>query len=162
MGWNYLFNVHSQTGVVQLVNFGNGQEISSCTLHWAKSLIHDELKWTHWGRDKMDAISQTTLSNAFSWMNMIEFRFKFHWSLFLRVQLTIFHYLSQWRLDCRRIYASLSLNELIHVSKGARGGHFKILTLDLANTLKAWDWCLELSNCSEINSLRPSDAYMRR
>ena len=24
---------------------------------------------THWGRDQMDAISQTTLSNAFSWMN---------------------------------------------------------------------------------------------
>ena len=24
---------------------------------------------THWGRDKMDAISQTTLSNAFLWMN---------------------------------------------------------------------------------------------
>ena len=47
---------------------------------------------THWGRHKMDAISQTTLSNAFSWTNMIEFRFKFHWSLFLRVQLTIFHH----------------------------------------------------------------------
>ena len=25
---------------------------------------------THWGRDKMDAISQTTLSNAFSWMKI--------------------------------------------------------------------------------------------
>ena len=25
---------------------------------------------THWGRDKMDAISQTTFSNAFSWMRM--------------------------------------------------------------------------------------------
>ena len=40
---------------------------------------------THWGRDKMDAISQTTLSNAFSWMKMLEFRLTFHWSLFLRV-----------------------------------------------------------------------------
>ena len=44
---------------------------------------------THWGRDKMDAISQTTFSSAFSWMKMFEFRLKFHWSLFLRVQLTI-------------------------------------------------------------------------
>ena len=44
---------------------------------------------THWGRDKMDAISQTTCSSAFSWMKMFEFRLKFHWSLFLRVQLTI-------------------------------------------------------------------------
>ena len=44
---------------------------------------------THWGQDKMAAVSQTTLSNAFSWMKMLEFRLKFHWSLFLRVQLTI-------------------------------------------------------------------------
>ena len=44
---------------------------------------------THWGRDKMDAISQTTRSSAFSWMKMFEFRLRFHWSLFLRVQLTI-------------------------------------------------------------------------
>ena len=44
---------------------------------------------THWGRDKMDAISQTILSNAFSWMKMSEYRLKFHRSLFLRVQLTI-------------------------------------------------------------------------
>ena len=36
----------------------------------------------------MDAISQTTLSNAFSWMKMCEFRLGFHWSLFLGVQLT--------------------------------------------------------------------------
>ena len=29
---------------------------------------------THRGRDKMDAIWQTTLSNTFSWMKMLEFR----------------------------------------------------------------------------------------
>ena len=34
---------------------------------------------------KMYAISQTTFSNAFSWMKMFEFRLKFHWSLFPRV-----------------------------------------------------------------------------
>ena len=33
--------------------------------------------------------SQTTFSNVFSWMKMYEFWLKFHWSLFLRVQLTI-------------------------------------------------------------------------
>ena len=27
----------------------------------------------HWGRDKMAAISQTTVSNAFSWMKMYQF-----------------------------------------------------------------------------------------
>ena len=82
---------------------------------------------THWGRDKMAAVSQTTPSNAFSWMKMLEFRLRFHWSLFLRVQLTLFqhcfrywlgavqatsHYLNQWWLVYWRIYASLGLNEL--------------------------------------------------
>ena len=42
---------------------------------------------------QMDAISQTTFSNAFSWMKMFEFRLEFHRSLFPRVQLTIFQ---QW------------------------------------------------------------------
>ena len=84
---------------------------------------------THWGRDKMDAISQTTFSSAFSWMKIFEFWLKFHWSLFPRVQLTIFqhwfrwwlgavqatsHYLNQWWLIYRRIYASLSLNEFMY------------------------------------------------
>ena len=76
---------------------------------------------------QMDAISQTTFSKAFSWMQMFEFRLKFHWSLFPRVQLTIFqqwfrlwlgavqatsHYLNQWWLVYRRIYPSLGLIEL--------------------------------------------------
>ena len=39
---------------------------------------------THWGQDKVDAILQTTHSNAFSRMKMFELRFKFHLSLFLR------------------------------------------------------------------------------
>ena len=47
---------------------------------------------THWGRDKMDAISQTTFSSAFSWMKMFEFQLKCDWSLFLRAQLTIFQH----------------------------------------------------------------------
>ena len=47
---------------------------------------------THWGRDKMDAISQTTFSSAFSWMKMHEFRLIFHWSLFPRFELTIFQH----------------------------------------------------------------------
>ena len=58
---------------------------------------------------------------------MYEFRLKIHWTLFLRVQLTIFqhwfrqwlgagqatsHYLNQWWLVHWRIYASLGLDEL--------------------------------------------------
>ena len=48
---------------------------------------------THWGWDKMAAVFQTTLSNAFSWIKMLWFWLKFHWSLFLLVQLTIFQHL---------------------------------------------------------------------
>ena len=47
---------------------------------------------THWGRDKMTAISQTIFSNAFSWMKMYKFRLGFHWSLFPRVHLTKFQH----------------------------------------------------------------------
>ena len=43
---------------------------------------------THWGRDKMTAISQTNFSNAFSSTKNFVFWFEFHWNLFLRVQLT--------------------------------------------------------------------------
>ena len=100
-----------------------------CTRHcsdWSRTKIR---VLTHWGRDKMDAISQTTFWSAFSWMKMFDFRLKFHWSLFRGVELTIFHhwfgkwlgavqatshYLNQWCLVYRRIYASLGLNELTH------------------------------------------------
>ena len=58
-------------------------------------------KWlTHWGRDKVAAIFQTPFSNAFSWMEMYEFRLKFHWSLFPMVQLRIFQHwfpIMAWR-----------------------------------------------------------------
>ena len=37
---------------------------------------------THWARDEIDNISQTTFSNVFSSMKIFEFRLKFHWSLF--------------------------------------------------------------------------------
>ena len=71
------------------------------------------------------SMSQTTVSNAFYSIKFYEFRLRFHWILFLMVQLTIFqnwlrwwlgfdqvtnHHLNQWWLDYRRINASL--NEL--------------------------------------------------
>ena len=82
---------------------------------------------THWCQDKIATISQSTLSNTFSWMKMLEVGLKFHRSLFLSVQLKIFQHwfskklganqatsrhLNQWWSDYRRIYASLGLNEL--------------------------------------------------
>ena len=47
---------------------------------------------THWSRDQIDAITQTTFSSAFFWTKIFEFRLQCHWSLFLRVQLTIFQH----------------------------------------------------------------------
>ena len=61
-------------------------------VHWCIHTPFSLEELTHWGRDKMDAISQTTFSNAFSWMKMFEYRLKFHWNLFLRIQLTIFQH----------------------------------------------------------------------
>ena len=47
----------------------------------------------YWSRDRMDAIWKKTFSNAVSWMKMFAFRFQSHWTLFLRVQLTICRHL---------------------------------------------------------------------
>ena len=57
--------------------------------HWWKRL-------THSGLDTIPAISQTTFSNALSWMKMYEFRLRFHWSLFPRIQLTILQHWFRW------------------------------------------------------------------
>ena len=45
---------------------------------------------------KIAAISQTTVSNRFSWTKMHEFPLKFHWSLFLRFQLIIIQHWSRY------------------------------------------------------------------
>ena len=64
-------------------------------LHWHYA---DQMVVNSLGPRQMAAISQTTPSNTFSWMRMLEFRLKFHWSLFLMVQLTIFHHWFRWWL----------------------------------------------------------------
>ena len=92
-------------------------------MHLFNSAQHQHIE----AKTKWTPNSQTTCWSAFSWMKMFEFRLKFHWSLFLRVQLTIIHhcfrqwlgavqatshYLNQWWLVHWCIYASLGLNEL--------------------------------------------------
>ena len=47
-------------------------------------------------RQNMYGIPQATLSNAFSWSKMFEFRIKFHWILFLSVQVTIWQHVMAW------------------------------------------------------------------
>ena len=102
-------------------------DLCICIRVYVSSCVSMNSTLTHWGRDKMAAIFQTTFSNGFSWMKMFEFRLKCHWSLFQMVKLTIFqswfrkwlgadeatsHYLNQWWLVYWRIYAPLGLNEL--------------------------------------------------
>ena len=55
----------------------------SC-VHKRLDILYREL--THLPLDKMAAFSQTTFSNAFSWMKSFTFWFEFHWNWFLRVQ----------------------------------------------------------------------------
>ena len=50
---------------------------------------HGTCSLTHLPLDKMAAIFLTMFSNAYPWMKTFVFWLKLHWSLFLRVQLTI-------------------------------------------------------------------------
>ena len=115
--WLYLWRVPS------CINCTSASMVSPC--HWFDVQLS---MLTHWGRDNMATIFQTTFSYAFSWMKMNDIRLKFHWSLYLRFQLPIFqhwfrwwlaadqatsYYLNQWWLFYQRIYVSLGLNEAL-------------------------------------------------
>ena len=67
-------------------NVASGSRTWWLLLAWHWVLV---IELTHLPLDKMAAISQTIFSKAFSWMKSFVFWFKFHWSLFLRVPLTI-------------------------------------------------------------------------
>ena len=73
---------------------------------------------TRWGREKMDAISQTSFSNGFSWIKIYEFRLKFQ--LVSRgpsnsvPALVDAKPLSEPMIVYVRIYASLGHNDLDH------------------------------------------------
>ena len=90
----------NQPKCIWILNLADEQAMqgarTSATMIWNQFMWNipgpAQLGLTHWGRDNMPAISQTTLSNAFSWMKIYEFRLRFHWCLFLRFQLTIFQH----------------------------------------------------------------------
>ena len=64
-------------------------ETLSRSLWRHRNAIPVKQSFTHWDRNKMDAISQMTHTTAFSWMKTYEFRLRFHWSLLLRFESTI-------------------------------------------------------------------------
>ena len=53
---------------------------------------------THWGREKIAAISQMTFSNDISWVEMYEFRLIFHWILLLMSEFIIPQHRLKWCL----------------------------------------------------------------
>ena len=67
----------------------DGDSLCSCNIMASVQFV---FSLTHWGREKMAAIIQMTSSNAFSWMKMYQFRLRFYWNLFQRVQSTKFHH----------------------------------------------------------------------
>ena len=81
-------------------------------------------------------IFQTTVSNALSSMKMFEFWLRFQWSLFPMLS----HYLNQWWLVYKSIYASLCLNE----SSQLPATDFKLEHLMISNCAVvscAKKWC---------------------
>ena len=83
----------NRSGIQIYINLSNQDIAYAITLTdiW-EYIFNKTQRLTHWGRDKMAVISQTTFSNAFSWMKMYEFRLRVHWSLFLSVQIKILHH----------------------------------------------------------------------
>ena len=107
---------------------------------------------------------------------MCEFCLRFHWSLFLGVQLTIFqhwlrlwlgadqatsHYLNQWWLDLQRIYASLGLNELMVL---CQGNHWSQVDsshkVPICGTLMFY-LLLALTRCSVSCDLRCQNTHVK-
>ena len=96
--WNLLFssthcNLMTPYDVTHVGQRWSGNSFAARgygSLTWNNDDLFSAGPLTHWGRDNIDAILQTTGLNVFSWMKMYEFRLQFHWSWFLRVQLAIF------------------------------------------------------------------------
>ena len=82
------------------INFARGLRQSFCYLISKGGTSDNHRCPTEYNMtlNKMSAIFQTTFSNTFFFLvKMYEFWLRFHWSLFLRVQLTIFlHWFRLW------------------------------------------------------------------
>ena len=71
---------------------GVSQPLRKTLYTWISWICHTfgAIMWINTLRPmKYEAFSQTTYSNAFSWMKMYEFRLRFHWNLFPMFELTI-------------------------------------------------------------------------
>ena len=91
-GWScWLINLSATVASGALLNLRSWKWM---TVHLAIFFIwkhlHILLMWwtlqhlTHWVRNKMGVIFQTTFWNVFSWMKIYQFQLRCHWGLFLR------------------------------------------------------------------------------
>ena len=112
------------------------------------------LSLAYWGRDKMAAISQTTFSNAFSWMKMFEFPIKISLKFVPKGPINYISALVQimaWRRPgdkplsetmmvrlLTHIYASLGLNEFkgIAYTWDFNGCFFRLSDLSAKSSLQ--------------------------
>ena len=79
--------MHSLNSIIAMATDGlEANRLQTISSHYADLTLCD---LTHLLLDKMADISQRIVSDTFSWMKSCIFQLKFHWNLFLRVQLTI-------------------------------------------------------------------------
>ena len=103
---------------------------------WKCTIVYVSVYLTHWGRGKVAAIFQTTLLNEFSWMKMYKFRLRFHWSLFPQIN---------------------NIPALVQIMAWRRPGVKPLSEPMMVNLLRH----LCVTRPQWVNSMRPSDAYMR-
>ena len=107
---------------------------------------------THFPLAKIAGISQMPHSNAFSWMETFVFWFEFHWSLFLRVQLTLSHHWFRLWLGAKQVITwSNSIRvSLAHIC-GTRGRWFNMI-IAVRNLLYEWS-CRASAKIWEFTSI---------
>ena len=91
----FLIHVKNIEYTPSVASSGTTLKLFSIETWWQVCLFPISL--SHWGRDKMAAIFQTTFSNAFLWMKMCEFRLRFHWILFPINNISALVQIMAWR-----------------------------------------------------------------
>ena len=106
------------TPTSRVIMFWSRQDLNDVFELWSYGM-NKLLVLIHWGWDKIASILHISFPNVFSCMKIYEFCFRFHWSLFLRFQLTIFqHWFRLWlghRIGAKPLPESTTVNLLMHI-----------------------------------------------
>ena len=82
-------------------NVGNHTCKHGNKVHWRICPSPKLSEWTHWGRDKIATISQTTFLNAIPWTKCI-FSFELFWNMFPGIQSSIYQHWFIWWLGAKQ------------------------------------------------------------